>query len=172
MRYAIRGGKGQREGDDFRSTSGLKNMGGRGKYTNRGRAGWGRGRRGRGRGRSEGNRERGEASTVQKYRKTLKRRIQRVEQSYSENTNADIRRIIQQLEEEATQEQVDSKIEGWEYLLSDLGNTRGRMTLYKQALHVYWVMKRLLAKAMEQVAMEMVESAQGIPNLKREMKNI
>ena len=33
-------------------------------------------------------------------------------------------------------------------------------------------MKRLLAKAMEQVAMEMVELSQGIPNLKKEMQNI
>lgn len=63
-------------------------------------------------------------------------------------------------------------MDDWEYLLPDPGNTRGRMTLYKQALHVYWVMKRLLAKAMEQVAMEMAELAQGIPNLKREMQNI
>jgi len=60
----------------------------------------------------------------------------------------------------------------WEYLLPDPGNTRGRMTLYKQTLHVYWVMKRLLAKAMEQVAMEMAELSQGIPNLKKELRNI
>lgn len=48
-------------------------------------------------------------------------------------------------------------MEDWEYLLPDPENTRGRMTLYKQALHVYWVMKTLLGKAMEQVAMEMAE---------------
>ena len=59
------------------------------------------------------------------------------------------------MEEEATQEQSEFEMEDWEYLLLDPGNTRGRMSLYKQALHVYWVMKRLLAKAMEQVAMEM-----------------
>ena len=62
-------------------------------------------------------------------------------------------------------------MEDWEYLLPDPGNTRGRMTLYKQALHVYWVMKRLLAKAMEQVAVEMTELSQGIPNLKKELQN-
>lgn len=98
--------------------------------------------------------------------------IQFVEQAYSENTNEDIIRIIQQLEEEATQGQSESEMENWEYLLPDPGNTRGNMTLYKQALHVYWVMKKLLAKAMEQVAMEVVELAQGIPNLKKEMQNI
>ena len=63
-------------------------------------------------------------------------------------------------------------MEDWEYLFPDPGNTRGRMSLYKQSLHVYWVMKGLLAKAMEQVAMEMAELAQGIPNLKREMNNL
>lgn len=46
------------------------------------------------------------------------------------------------------------------------------MTLYKQSLHLYWVMKRLMAKAMEQIAMEMAELSQGIPNLKKELKNI
>jgi len=76
------------------------------------------------------------------------------------------------MEEEAIQGQSDPEMEDWVYLLPDPGNTRGRMTLYKQALHVYWVMKRLLAKAMEQVAMEMAELSQGIPNLKKELKNI
>jgi len=33
-------------------------------------------------------------------------------------------------------------------------------------------MKRLLAKAMEQVAMEMAELSQGIPNLKRELNKL
>ena len=61
------------------------------------------------------------------------------------------------MEEEATQGQWESEMDEWEYLLPDLGNTRGRMTLYKNALHVYWVMKRFLEKAMEQVAMEMAE---------------
>lgn len=60
----------------------------------------------------------------------------------------------------------------WEYLLPDPRNTRGRMSVYKQALHVYWVIKRLLEKAMKQVAMEMAELAQGIPNLKKEIKNL
>lgn len=63
-------------------------------------------------------------------------------------------------------------MEDWEYLLPDPGNTCGRMTLYKQTLHVYWVMKRLLAKAMEQVAMEMAKLSQGISNLKKELGNI
>ena len=50
------------------------------------------------------------------------------------------------MEEEAIQAQSNFEMEEWEYLIQDPGNTRGRMTLLKQSLHVYWVMKRLLAK--------------------------
>lgn len=50
-------------------------------------------------------------------------------------------------------------MEDWEFLLHDPGNTRARMSLFKQSLHIYWVMKGLLAKALEQVATEMVEIA-------------
>lgn len=103
---------------------------------NREKVGWGRGQRGKGRGWSEGNRERGESLAARKYKKMLKRRIQFTEQAYNENTNEDIRRIIQQLEEEATQGQSESEMDDWEYLLPDPRNTRRCMTLYKQALHV------------------------------------
>lgn len=105
-------------------------------------------------------------------RKTIGKKVQFVERAYCENTNPDIRRIIRHLEEEAIQRQSESELEDWEYILSNPGNTRGRMTLYKQTLHVYWVMKRLLAKAMEQISMEMAELSQGIPNLKKELRNI
>jgi len=74
------------------------------------------------------------------------------------------------MEEEAIQAQSDSEMEDWEFLVHDPGNTRGRMSLFKQSLHIYWVMKRLLAKALEQVATEMAELAQGVPNLRRELR--
>jgi len=64
----------------------------------------------------------------------LEKKIQFAEKAYYENTNKDIRRIIQHLEEEATQAQSGSEMEDWEYLLPDPGNTRGRTTMYKQAL--------------------------------------
>jgi len=63
-------------------------------------------------------------------------------------------------------------MEEWEYLVQDPGNTRGRMTLFKQFLHIYWVMKRLLEKALEQAAIEMAELAQGVPNLRRDLRII
>lgn len=70
------------------------------------------------------------------------------------------------------QDESELEMEDWGNLIPDPGNTRGRLSLYKQALHVYWVVKRLLEKAMEQVAVEMTEMAQGISNLRREMKNL
>lgn len=75
--------------------------------------------------------------------------MKHAEATYCQNTNPVITRIIHQLEEEAIQAQSESEMEDWEYLIPDLGNTR-RMTLYKKKLHLYWVMKRLLAKSMEQ----------------------
>jgi len=76
------------------------------------------------------------------------------------------------MEEESLQAQSESEMEDWEFLLHDLGNTRGRMSLFKQSLHIYWVMKRLLAKALEQAATEITELAQGVPNLRRELRII
>lgn len=97
---------------------------------------------------------------------------QDAEKAYNEGTNEDIRKIIQELENNVLQEPYDPEMEEWSTLLPDLGNTRGRLSQYEQALHVYWVVKRLIAKAMEQVVDEMIEIAQGIPNLRREMKNL
>lgn len=70
------------------------------------------------------------------------------------------------------EEQSDPEIEEWADIIHDPGNTRGRLTFYMQALHVYLVLKRLLAKALEQVAGEVAEMAQGMLNLKKEMKNL
>jgi len=150
----------------------VKSRRGKGSYRSRGGAGGRRRQRRRGGRRASGNREEHAKVSVRKSRRSMGKKIQFAEQAYCENTNKDIRRIIQQLEEEAIQGQSDSEMKDWEYLLSDPGNTRGHMTLYKQTLHVYWIMKRLLAKEMEQVAMEMAELSQGIPNLKKELQNI
>lgn len=46
------------------------------------------------------------------------------------------------------------------------------MSLFKQSLHIYWVMKRLLEKSLEKVAKEMVELAQGNPDIRRELSFI
>ena len=125
--------------------------------------GHGRGRGGRGRPRQgnpedrqtddQGNRRRG--------RRTTQSVVQEATQAYQEGTNEDIRRIIQNLESEVLEEQSASETEEWTEMIRDPGNTRGKLTLYRQSLHIYWVLKCLLAKAMEQVAKEMVEIANG-----------
>lgn len=68
------------------------------------------------------------------------------------------------------EEQSDSEKEEWDEIIRDLGNTQGRMTLYRQSLHIYWVLKHLLAKALEQVVKEMAEIVNGMPNLQKEKK--
>ena len=75
-------------------------------------------------------------------------------------------------EEDAIQAQSEEEMEDWVATMPDPGHTRGRMTLYKQSLHLYWVMKRLMAKALEQVAREMAEMVQNLPNVKKELKDI
>jgi len=90
----------------------------------------------------------------------------------STNTNPAVRRIMQHLEEETLEEQSEGELEDWEFLLPDPGNTKGRMSLFKQSLHIYWVMKGLLAKALKQVAKEMVELAHGNPDIHHELRFI
>lgn len=91
--------------------------------------------------------------------------------AYREGTDDDIRHIIQEMEANVMEEQSDSEIEEYAEVIRDPGNTRGRLRLYRKTLHIYWVLKCLLAKALEQVAREMVEISQGMLNLQKEMKN-
>jgi len=85
----------------------MKDQGGRVKDDNRESGGRGRTQSGRGRGRPARQWERSEPILMGKrrYRKTLKKRVQYAERAYSENTDEDIQRIIQRMEEEATQGQ-------------------------------------------------------------------
>jgi len=97
---------------------------------------------------------------------------QEAEKAYIKGTNEEIRRIIDALENKVLEEASDPEMEEWSILIPDPGNTRGLLSLYKKALHMYWVVKHLLAKAMEQVAVEMTEIAQGLPNMEKEMNNL
>lgn len=106
---------------------------GRGQSSNR--RGTGRGQNPRGRGRWRAGRQRRRPVI------SLDRKIQHAKRAYNTYTNPKMRRIIQNMEEEAIQAQSDSEMEDWEFLLPDPGNTRSRMTLFKQSIHVYWVMK-------------------------------
>lgn len=39
------------------------------------------------------------------------------------------------------------QLEDWRLLVPDLGHTRGRLTQYKQRVHLYWMMKSIVARA-------------------------
>ena len=123
----------QEQGEEMgRMRSGLRKDRGEG---NRTESGSRRGRGGRGgRGGRQGTRGRGRGRIgrpAKRTRRSLEKRIHHAERAYNENTNPRIRRIIENMEEELMQAQSDSKMEDWEYLLHDPGNTRGRMSLFK-----------------------------------------
>jgi len=67
--------------------------------------------------------------------------VQEAEKAYNEGTDADIHRLIQELEINAMQEDSELEMDDWGKLILDPENTREHLTLYKQALHVYWVLK-------------------------------
>lgn len=98
--------------------------------------------------------------------------VHEVARAYREGTDADIRQLMQEMEDSVMEEDLEPKVEEWVDIVANLGHTRSRMMLYRQALHVYWVMKHSLARTLEQVAGEMAEIAQGMPNLKKDMKNL
>ena len=109
-------------------------------------------KRGQGQGRrmqEKGESSRQDSKPAKPPRRTVNHRIRRAERAYQRNTNPAVRRVMQFLEEESLQDQSEDEMADWEFLLHDLGHTRGRMSLFKQSLHIYWVMKRLMAKALE-----------------------
>lgn len=61
----------------------------------------------------------------------MKHMVQEAEKAYNEGTDADIHRIIQELEANALQEDSEPKMDDWGNLIPDPGNTRGRLSLYK-----------------------------------------
>lgn len=69
--------------------------------------------------------------------------------AYKEGTNVDIHKLIQEMEGSIMEEDSEPEMEEWRDLVLDLGKTRGMLSLFKQTLQVYWIMKRLLARALE-----------------------
>ena len=117
-----------------------------------------------------------EGNRTQKRRKrghkTINSALYEAEQAYNLETNADIRIIIDAMEERVSEDPSDPEMDEWFSQLPDPGNTRGRLTLYRRALHTYWVLKHLLAKVMEQVAIEMLEMAQETATAKQKVANV
>ena len=98
--------------------------------------------------------------------------VHEAEQAYNIETNEHIQKIIDVMEDRVWEEPLDPEMEEWTTQLPNPGNTRGRLTLYCRARHTYQVLKNLLAKAMEQVATEMVEMAQEAATMKKEVANV
>lgn len=119
-----------REGEDWQgrerggareagSASGMRKRGAGGEFRRKRGRGGRRGQRGRGRGRAGTHREEQAPTYGGKTRRTVGKKVQFAERAYYENTNKDVRRIIQQMEEEAIQGQSDPEMEDCVYLLPD-----------------------------------------------------
>lgn len=64
-------------------------------------------------------------------------------------------------------------MENWRTLIPNPGNTCGRISQFKKTLYLYWLMKSLLGKAMEEISVGMAVTVQGMSNYKKDMeKNI
>jgi len=63
--------------------------------------------------------------------------VKNVARAYKERTDADIRRLIQEMEDNVMEEDSEPEMEDWGDIIPNPGHTRGRMMLYRQALHVY-----------------------------------
>jgi len=81
--------------------------------------------------------------------------------------------LIEYWEEDIKQEsEPKEEIDNWRMLVPNLGNTRGRTTQFKHTLYLYFLMKSLLGKVMEQIFVGMVVTVQGLPSYKKYMEKI
>lgn len=75
-------------------------------------------------------------------------------------------------EEEIKKEsETEEEMENWRTLVPNPGNTRGRITQFKQTIYLYYLMKSLIRKAMDKIYVGMVVIVQGLPNYKKDMEN-
>lgn len=66
----------------------------------------------------------------------------------------------------------EEEMKAWHEVIPDPRNTRGRLTLFKKTLYLYWIMKSLMGKAMEQPSMGMEMTLQDMPNYKKNLQAI
>ena len=45
----------------------------------------------------------------------------------------------------------EPSVEEWENLITDPGNTRGWLTMFKQTIHLYWLMKCIIVKVITEI---------------------
>ena len=92
----------------------------------------------------EKNRKRG--------RKTKQEVLMNLSSTYSLGNSSQVRQEIQGWEREIQRNEEDNeaKVEIMEFV-TDPGNTRGRLSLFNQTFHTYWIVKFLLAKAIQSI---------------------
>ena len=104
----------------------------------------------RGRGRGSGRGGRGENAGPRKGRKPIEAVVKEAKRAYRDGMDVDIHNLIQEMEhnimeDDSKSEMEDSimeddlelEMEEWEDLVPNPGHTRGRMTLFKQTVHIY-----------------------------------
>ena len=64
---------------------------------------------------------------------------------------------------------LEEEMEAWREVFPDLGNTKGRLTQFKHTLYLYWLIKSLMGKAMEQLSMGVAMTLQDMPNYKKDL---
>ena len=81
-------------------------------------------------------------------RKTNQERLETLAASYVLGNSSEVRQEIRGWEKEIQIDPEDNEAEA-EILdfITDPGNTRGRLTLFNQTIHTYWIVKCLIAKA-------------------------
>lgn len=164
-------------GQDKATRRSCMEMGQRSRGPKRGRKKYGQPKQAsRGRGRPRQHSDKADDSKKQigwkKRPKNINEALNEAEQAYNLDSNAHIRNIIDAMEERVLEEPSDPEMDDWASQLPDPGHTRGRLTLYRRALHTYWVLKHLLAKAMEQVATEMTKMAQEVAAAKQKTARV
>ena len=65
---------------------------------------------------------------------------------------------------------MDIDLENWHILVLDPGHTHGRTIYFKQNFHLYWLMKSLLAKALEHIPSGVVPTTQGFQKIAKNFR--
>lgn len=90
-------------------------------------------------------------------------------EAYHEGTDEGIWKLLEEREEEVKHEnKIEEDMDELRTLVPDSGTLKGRITQFKHTLYLYWLMKILMGKAMEQISVGMTVSIQGMPSYKHE----
>lgn len=100
--------------------------------------------------------------------KPLEHLIAKATTTYWDEMDEGNRKLIDDWEAEIKQgSEPEEEIDDWRTMVPDPWNTRGRITQFKHTLYLYFLMKRLLGKAMEHISMGMSVTMQGLPSYKK-----